>query len=165
MSAPPTLQDPFLSHDDALNFLALLAASKAGNRNEIPVGAILSAPTGTILAEDCNQVVAANDPLGHAELRAIVRAARLVGNYRLTGCRLVSSLQPCPTCTNAIRSVRLAQWNHLAARPEEKPTEQSAFSCHHPAPQVSDSHPSTHPGIDFSTWSVALLRFFFEPRR
>ncbi|MBF0603185.1 MAG: nucleoside deaminase [Nitrospirae bacterium] len=154
--------DPFLDHDDALKCLSLLAASKAGTRGEVPVGAVLADPSGRIISETGNQVLANNDPLGHAELRAITTGAHRLHNYRLSDCRLTVSLQPCPMCIGAMNSARLFQWTFLAGRPQGNegiiPIESMDYI------QNNSGRETPFPLL-FPTWSATLLRFFFESRR
>jgi tRNA(adenine34) deaminase len=73
---------------------ALKEAEKGAAAGEIPVGAVVISPEGKFLARAHNRSVTANDPTAHAEILALRAAARKVGNYRLTGCRLVVTLEP-----------------------------------------------------------------------
>jgi len=88
-------------------FAALREAEKGAAAGEIPVGAVVISPEGKILARAHNRSVTANDPTAHAEILALRSAARRTGNYRLTGCRLVVTLEPCPMCAGAIVLARL----------------------------------------------------------
>ena len=88
---------------------ALLEAEKGAAAGEIPVGAVVISPEGGILARAHNRCIAANDPTAHAEILALRGAARRIGNYRLTGCRLVVTLEPCPMCAGAAVSARVAE--------------------------------------------------------
>lgn len=160
-----------LSHVDALSCLAILAASKAGCRGEVPVGAVLCASSGTLLSEVGNQVLMTNNPMGHAELRAMAQGAARQSNYRLSGCQLVSSLQPCPMCLGAMEAARLSQWIFLAEKSTEK--SQEKFSQEKMPEILCEEYDLAGESLQeegqsttlFSQWSVALLRFFFEQRR
>ncbi|MBF8273960.1 MAG: Cytosine/adenosine deaminase [Magnetococcales bacterium] len=151
-----------LNHQDALNCLAILAASKAGSRNEVPVGAVLSSPSGHILSESANKILMNNNPMGHAEMRAMAQSASRIGNYRLSGCHLVASLQPCPMCLGAMEAARLSQWTFLAERPRN---DLPHYHCKTTASATEKFKSSHQDSSIFSLWSVAMLRFFFEQRR
>jgi tRNA(adenine34) deaminase len=88
---------------------ALREAEKGAAAGEIPVGAVVVSPEGTILARAYNRCVSSNDPTAHAEILALRGAARRVGNYRLTGCRLVVTLEPCPMCAGAAVVARVGE--------------------------------------------------------
>lgn len=87
---------------------ALRQAWQTGRRGEAPVGAVvLEAATGRILAETGNAPIAQNDPTAHAEILALRQTARTLGNYRLTGCLLAVTLEPCLMCLGAIVHARI----------------------------------------------------------
>ncbi|MGC5010011.1 tRNA adenosine(34) deaminase TadA [Streptosporangium sp. DT93] len=81
--------------------LALERAAEAGARGEVPVGAVVVGPDGTPLAGAGNDREASADPTAHAEILALRQAARLRGQWRLTGCTLVVTLEPCTMCAGA----------------------------------------------------------------
>lgn len=85
---------------------ALELARKAGRQGEIPVGAVV-VKKGRIIAEGWNTREQDHDPAGHAEMMAIRRAALFLGDWRLTGCALYVTLEPCPMCCGAILNARL----------------------------------------------------------
>jgi tRNA(adenine34) deaminase len=80
--------------------LALDEARRAGGE-DVPVGAVVSGPDGTPIARAHNQREAAGDPTAHAEIIALREAARVIGGWRLTGCTLVVTLEPCAMCAGA----------------------------------------------------------------
>ncbi|MEU8393948.1 tRNA adenosine(34) deaminase TadA [Nonomuraea sp. NPDC048892] len=80
---------------------ALEQAVMAGDRGEIPVGAVVLGPDGEVLAAVGNDRESSADPTAHAEVLALRRAARLRGEWRLTGCTLVVTLEPCTMCAGA----------------------------------------------------------------
>ncbi len=88
---------------------ALEEAAKAAAAGEVPVGAVVVGPDGAILARAHNQPVSANDPTAHAEILALRKASRKLANYRLTGCRLVVTLEPCVMCAGAAVHARVAE--------------------------------------------------------
>ncbi|MGW0482968.1 tRNA adenosine(34) deaminase TadA [Nonomuraea sp. NPDC003214] len=89
-----------MSHEAAMR-LALAQAAAAGARGEVPVGAVVLGPRGEVLAEAGNDREASADPTAHAEVLALRAAARLLGSWRLTGCTLVVTLEPCTMCAGA----------------------------------------------------------------
>jgi tRNA(adenine34) deaminase len=96
---------------------ALLAAKSAAERGEVPVGAVV-ARGGKVLAVAANEREATNDPTAHAELLAIRRAANALGGWRLTGCTLYSSLEPCPMCAGAAHAARVDRLVYAAPDPK-----------------------------------------------
>ena len=85
---------------------ALLLAKKAGERGEIPVGAVI-VRNGEIIATGLNRREADKNALGHAEIEAIDSACRKLGRWRLDDCELYVTLEPCPMCAGAIINARL----------------------------------------------------------
>ncbi len=105
--------------DEDLILLALDQAREAELAGEVPVGALILAPDGTtILATGNNQVLRSSDPTAHAEIVALRAAGRALGNYRLTGCTLVCTLEPCSMCAGAILHARLARLLFAADDPK-----------------------------------------------
>ena len=87
---------------------ALLEARKAGEQGEIPVGAIVINGAGAVVGRGHNAPITRNDPTAHAEITALRQAAAHTGNYRLGGCVLAVTLEPCLMCVGAIVHARLA---------------------------------------------------------
>ena len=85
---------------------ALAQAKKAGNRGEVPVGAVVIFG-GKVLSRGFNRPIGRNDPTAHAEVVAIRKAGQKKGNYRLSGCDLYVTLEPCPMCLGAAVQARL----------------------------------------------------------
>ncbi|GAA2844230.1 tRNA adenosine(34) deaminase TadA [Streptosporangium fragile] len=81
--------------------LALEQAACAGARGEVPVGAVVLGPDGSVLGRAGNDREASVDPTAHAEILALREAARARGEWRLTGCTLVVTLEPCTMCAGA----------------------------------------------------------------
>lgn len=88
---------------------ALDQAHNAWAVGEVPVGAVLLSAQGEPLATGFNQPISSRDPTAHAEIQAIRAAAEKIGNYRLSGCQLYVTLEPCPMCVGAILHARLAR--------------------------------------------------------
>ncbi|MBQ3059268.1 MAG: nucleoside deaminase [Desulfovibrio sp.] len=97
--------------------MALAEALRAEAEGEVPVGAVVAAPDGRILAACHNQPVGLHDPTAHAEILAMRTAGAALGNYRLNGCVLVVTLEPCPMCAAALLHARLAGVVYGAADP------------------------------------------------
>jgi len=87
---------------------ALRLAAKAQAAGEVPVGAVL-VRDGSILGRGWNQVISTNDPTAHAEIIALREAAASLGNYRLTGCELYVTLEPCAMCAGAMVHARIGK--------------------------------------------------------
>lgn len=88
--------------------LALAEASNAAALGEVPVGAVVIDGAGAVIGRGRNAPIAENDPSAHAEIMAIRQAARHTGNYRLGGCVLAVTLEPCLMCVGAIVHSRLS---------------------------------------------------------
>lgn len=141
--------------------LALREAHRAQRAGEIPVGAVIAAPDGAILARGHNMTIRRHDPTAHAEVIAIRRAARRMSNYRLTGTTLYVTLEPCLLCLGAIVNARVARIVFAAPDPKR-----GALGV---AADGSVTHLLHHrfkvtAGI-MEAEAAALLRGFFVPRR
>ena len=140
---------------------ALAEAQAAGARGEVPVGAVVVAADGAVLARAGNRTRELADPTAHAELLAIRQACAALASERLDGADLYVTLEPCPMCAAAISFARIRRLYFGAADPkgggvEHGPRIFSQPTCHH-APEV-------YGGIE-ETRAAALLRSFFAPRR
>ncbi|WP_123505875.1 nucleoside deaminase [Frondihabitans sp. PhB188] len=87
---------------DALDEAALCAAT-----GDVPVGAVVVDAAGRIIGSGRNEREGAQDPTAHAEVLALRAAARATGDWHLTGCTLVVTLEPCPMCAGAILAARV----------------------------------------------------------
>ncbi len=140
---------------------ALVQARAAAERGEVPVGCVIVAPDGAVLAEAGNRTEADRDPTAHAELLAIRAAARKLGSPRLVDCDLYVTLEPCPMCAQAISFARLRRIYWGAADPkgggiEHGPRIFDQPTCHH--------RPEFYPGVG-EIEAAELLRVFFRNRR
>ncbi|NJB66705.1 tRNA(adenine34) deaminase [Desulfobaculum xiamenense] len=97
---------------------ALVLAHHAADSGEVPVGALIIGPDGDILAEASNAPITRNDPSAHAEMQALRIAAEKIGNYRLNGCTVVVTLEPCLMCLGAFIHARIAGLVFGAADPK-----------------------------------------------
>ena len=94
-------------HDEFFMEMCLEEARRAFDEGEVPVGAVIVSPLGKVLARVHNLTVSANSPTAHAEVLAVNEAARAAGNYRLTGCSLFVSKEPCIMCAGAMIEARI----------------------------------------------------------
>jgi tRNA(adenine34) deaminase len=94
---------------------ALNAAIDAGALNEVPIGACIVADDGQILAIAGNRTITNNDPTAHAEIIALREAAAKIGNYRLTGTTIYTTIEPCAMCAGALVNARVKRLVYGAA--------------------------------------------------
>lgn len=148
-------------NDDEAIALALGEAKAAGERGEVPIGAVLLLAGGEVLAHDGNRVLERRDPTAHAEMLVLAAAARNLKNERLTGSALFVTLEPCAMCAGAISLARVARLVFAAEDPKggavlhgsrffEQPT------CHH-RPAIGRAGDAEEAG--------RLLKEFFQARR
>ena len=140
---------------------AIDEARTAGARGEIPIGAVVTGPDGTILTRAGNRTEADNDPTAHAELLALRAAAALRASPRLPDCDLVVTLEPCPMCAQAISLFRIRRLIFGAYDPKGGGVDHGArifdaTSCHH--------RPEIVGGVR-EIEAATLLRDFFRERR
>ena len=96
---------------------ALALAAQAEALGEVPVGAVV-VQDGVVIGRGYNQPIAAHDPTAHAEVVAMRDAAAKIGNYRLAGCDLYVTLEPCVMCAGAIMHARVGRVVYGAADPK-----------------------------------------------
>jgi len=113
--------------------LALAEARAAEAAGEVPVGAIIVSPTGDIIARGNNQVLRLNDPTAHAEIVALRAAGLALSNYRLLGCTLYCTLEPCAMCAGAILHARIARLVFAARDPKAGACGSVLSVMNHPA--------------------------------
>src|ERR1700761_8847173 len=117
MSSLPSSASPL--SDVELMQLAIEQARAAEAAGEVPVGAVVVGLDGfTILGRGWNRVIADSDPTAHCEIVAMREAGRALGNYRLTGCTLVCTLEPCAMCAGAILHARIGRLLYAAGDPK-----------------------------------------------
>ncbi len=141
--------------------IALEEARAAGDRGEVPVGAVVVDPKGRVVARAGNETRALNDPTAHAEIVALRAACAVLGQERLTGHDLYVTLEPCPMCAGAIAAARIARLYFGASDPKSGGVLHGARVFEHPqahhAPEVYD-------GIAAEACE-SLLKEFFAARR
>ncbi|ETD87835.1 nucleoside deaminase [Rhodobacter capsulatus] len=147
----------FKSHMQA----ALAEAEAAAARGEVPVGAVIVAHDGRVIARAGNRTRELNDPTAHAEILAIRAACAALGSERLAGHDLYVTLEPCPMCAAALANARIARLYYGAGDPKSGGVAQGPRifahpQCHH-VPEVYD-------GIAAEP-AERLLKDFFAARR
>ena len=133
----------------------------AAQQEEVPVGAVVVAPDGRIVGRGHNSPRAASDPTGHAEIAAMRHAGTTLGNYRLNGCILVVTLEPCLMCAGAMVQARLAGLVFGAFDPKAG----AVISCLEALELPFHNHTIWHAGGVAEEECTALLRTFFKARR
>ena len=139
---------------------ALEEAARAAEMGEVPVGAVVVRGE-EILAAAHNEREATQDPTAHAELLAIRRAAARTGSWRLTGCTLYTTLEPCPMCAGALHASRVSRLVYAA--PDPKSGAAGTLYDLPTDPRLNHTYPYTS-GI-LQSEAAALLQAFFEQRR
>jgi tRNA(adenine34) deaminase len=138
---------------------AIAEARKAADRGEVPVGAVV-VKDGLILGRGHNRPISKRDPTAHAEIMALKAAAQRLGNYRLTGCDLYVSLEPCPMCLGAVVQARIGRLIYGAADPKS-----GAVVSVMRFPFGKLNHRPEITGGVMADTCAALLRTFFHERR
>ena len=139
---------------------AVAEARKAAAAGEVPIGAVLAC-RGEIIARGQNSVIRTSDPTAHAEIVALRQAARTFGNYRLLGCTLFVTLEPCAMCAGAMIHARIDRLVYATADPK-------AGACGSVLSVIN--HPQLNHQMQVQVGFLAeqsseLLRSFFRERR
>jgi tRNA(adenine34) deaminase len=147
-------------NDDEAIALAIAEAKAAGERGEVPVGAVLTLE-GRLLAKDGNRILELKDPTAHAEMLVIRAGAAALKNERLAGTALYVSLEPCAMCAGAIAMARIERLVFAACDPKggavlHGPKFFAQPTCHH-RPEVVQTGDGAAAGD--------LLKAFFRARR
>jgi tRNA(adenine34) deaminase len=140
---------------------ALAEARAAAEHDDVPVGAVVVGPDGTQLGRGHNRREQTADPTAHAELEALRAAAHALGRWRLDGCTLVVTLEPCAMCAGAITQARIARLVYAADDPKAGAVTSLFDLVRDPRlPHRAE----VRRGV-LAADSVALLRAFFHARR
>ncbi len=147
----------FRSHMDE----ALVEARAAAARGEVPVGAVVVAPDGRVVARDGNRTRELSDPTAHAEILALRAACRAAGSERLPGHTLWVTLEPCAMCAAALANARIGRLVYGAADPKSGGVAHGARVFQHPQ---AHHRPEVLAGIG-EREAEALLQSFFGDLR
>ena len=139
---------------------ALDAAREAGRLGEVPVGAVVIRD-GEVLAVAANERESLQDPTAHAEILALRRAAAALGTWRLTGCILYSTLEPCPMCAGAAHAARISRL--VYATPDHKAG--YAGTLHDLPGDSRLNHTFPYESGLLEAEAAAILQNFFKTRR
>jgi tRNA(adenine34) deaminase len=139
---------------------ALELAAQAAVAGEVPVGAVV-VKDGAIIGRGYNRPITTSDPTAHAEIIALREAAGALGNYRLTGCELYVTLEPCAMCVGAMVHARLARIVYGAADPK---TGACGSIVDLPALAGFNHHGRFEGGVLADECSGVLKRFFAKRR-
>jgi len=148
------------SRDEAMMRLAISEAREAERLGEVPVGAVV-VKDGEVIGRGRNTPIGSCDPTAHAEIGALREAANRLGNYRLPGCPLYVTLEPCIMCAGAMRHARIERLVYGAADPKSGVAGTVIDLCHGPAA----NHDLEVTGGVLAEECGGLLRAFFRARR
>lgn len=95
--------------DEEYMKIALRSAINAGRLGEVPIGACVVGIDGEVISTGENRTIADVDPTAHAEILAIRKAAKIIGNYRLTECTVYTTIEPCVMCAGALVNARISR--------------------------------------------------------
>ena len=140
---------------------ALTLATIAEAHGEVPVGAVVVSD-GAIIGRGYNQPIISHDPSAHAEIIAMREAAARIDNYRLTGCELYVTLEPCVMCAGAIMHARIARLVFGAADPK---TGACGSVVNLFAEASLNHHATVVPGVMAAECGARLSAFFSQRRR
>ena len=146
--------------DAAFMHQALALAREAAAAGEVPVGAVLVSQ-GTVVGRGFNAPISNHDPSAHAEIQALRAAGKALGNYRLPGCELYVTLEPCAMCVGAMLHARIARLVYGAADPK---TGACGSVIDLFAEAGLNHHATVTPGV-MAAECAALLRGFFAAKR
>ena len=150
----------FSESDQRFMELALAQAAKAAQLGEVPVGAVVVLDN-EVIAEACNQQITLNDPSAHAEVLALRSAGAALDNYRLPGCELFVTLEPCTMCCGAMVHARVSRLVFGAREPKAGAVESTSSALDN----LSLNHRVTWSEGLGADESAILLRAFFKVRR
>jgi tRNA(adenine34) deaminase len=145
----------------ALMEQALACAREAEAAGEVPVGAVVVDATGAVIARAANAPIARHDATAHAEMLALRAAGLVLGNYRLPGCVLYVTLEPCAMCVGALVHARVARIVYGAADPKTG----ACGSVFDLAASSKMNHRIEVTGGVLADECGALLKRFFAARR
>jgi tRNA(adenine34) deaminase len=147
--------------DDEAMATALAEAEAAGAGGDVPVGALVLGPDGAELSRAANERERAGDPTAHAEVLALRRAAAATGSWRLAGCTMVVTLEPCPMCAGALLAARVERLVFGATDPKAGACGSLYNLCVDPR---LNHELAVVPGVRAEACGEVLTRFFRDRR-
>jgi tRNA(adenine34) deaminase len=147
--------------DEEFMAIALALAVQAAGKGEVPVGAVV-VKEGVVIGRGSNRPISSADPTAHAEIVALREAAGTLGNYRLTGCELYVTLEPCAMCVGAMLHARVSRVIYGARDPK---TGACGSVVDLPAVERLNHHARFEGGILADDCGAVLRRFFAERRQ
>ena len=146
--------------DERFMRAALELAAQAAQKGEVPVGAVV-VKDGAIVGRGYNRPITSSDPTAHAEIVALREAAAALGNYRLAGCELYVTLEPCAMCVGAMVHARIARIVYGAPDPK---TGACGSIVDLPRLATFNHHGTFEGGVLAEECGGVLKRFFAERR-
>jgi len=140
---------------------ALSEAKQAAREDEVPVGAVIVAQDGTLLAKEHNRTIKLCDPTAHAEILALRKASRTLGNYRLLNTTLYVTIEPCIMCMGALLQARVAKIVFGAKDPKCG----GAGSCYNLAADAALNHTIDVQAGLLEDECRSLIQEFFRAKR
>ena len=149
-----------LTPDELWMEAALREAARAQASGEVPIGAVV-VREGKIIGRGWNRPAFECDPSAHAEITALREAGREIGNYRLTGCELFVTLEPCAMCAGAITHARIQRLIYAADDPKAGAVQSVLQVLNHPA---LNHRVEVSSGV-LAGRAMEMLQSFFRERR
>lgn len=147
--------------DEFFMGLALEEARKAGDRKEVPVGAVIVDEQQKVLAAAGNNSIGESDPAGHAEIVAMRKAGKRIGNYRLLNTTLYVTIEPCVMCAGAMVHARVDRLVYGASDPKTG----GVVSCYQVGGDGKLNHQLNVTGDVLAEECAKLLTSFFKKKR
>ena len=160
MGRPPFVKESWRMDRELYMREALALAREAAAAGEVPVGCVITGPDGAVIGRGRNRREETGDATAHAEMEAIRQACAVLGSWRLEGCALFVTLEPCPMCTGAIINARIPSLV-FGAR------EAQTGSCGSVIDLFQERYghrPAVYGGV-LAEDCAALLKAFFQDRR
>jgi len=147
--------------DELFMRMALEEARKAGERGEVPVGAVIIDENQNVLAVAGNNTIGESDPAGHAEMVAMRTAGKKIGNYRLLNTSIYVTIEPCVMCAGTMVHARIGRLTYGASDPKAG----GVVSCYQVGGDSKLNHQFNIEGGVLADECAELLTSFFKKKR
>jgi len=147
--------------DELFMRMALEEAQKAGDRGEVPVGAVIIDEQKNVLSVAGNNCIGESDPAGHAEMIAMRSAGKKIGNYRLLNTSMYVTIEPCVMCAGAMVHARIGRLVYGASDPKAG----GVVSCYQIGGDLKLNHQLNVTGSVLAEECAELLISFFKKKR